>query len=196
MPNHPFNGDDTRRPTDKELFALYAHYPEINFETQAKSSLQAPPNQPHSSPLSHHEIGDQDSSCFSDSTTYTTPPRQPLIRTMTSPGSDTLSGFFRLVRSCGFEKDCEQNFTKLGCTVVSVSQALYSSPGLARNPSLKPRFLQLCQELWQPIFDASIRCGDHVWHVSRLKSLVAFNVKPTDEFLWSCYRQRAQLVVR
>lgn len=182
------------KPNDDDILSLCARYPEIKFEVGMETTAQES-DQFLSSPLSATDRDDGELTRLSDSTAHTTPLRGREILMNIQFAEDNLPWFLHLVQSSDLDDECSQIFVTLGHTINKLGEVI-RSPDLHVSSRSSVDVLRLSQSLLSPVSEVLVRIENYIQNVNRLKSLVAFNTQPTDDRLWSAYRQRSQLIIR
>jgi hypothetical protein len=175
---------DALAMTERELFSLYARYPEITFESECTERL--PECVEHfSSPRSNTEDVNDDSFQASSSTRHTTPLRHDL----SNSSNDEYTAFNRQLRDCDLPQASVQYFNSLEVRFVQIGR--YLNHDDAESPEF---ILQVSDLLVKQMRDSANSVNEQIHTISWVAELAPFNILPTDVALWSNYQQRASLV--
>ncbi|KAK5189872.1 hypothetical protein LTR99_004145 [Exophiala xenobiotica] len=181
--------------SESTLFSLYARYPEIKFESSHELRVT---DENFSSPCSN--VTDHDDTRLSresGSTAYTTPLRsQPSF--VEPPEGPNLAEFLERVRDTNLPDVCKNGFSDLARVIEDLSFLLSHSCSrtLDHPPRLdKEEILRQSDPLMKLLRRANLNVKDEVNNISFLKGLAPFVVIPSEQDLWSNYRQMARLIV-
>lgn len=173
--------------TERELFSLYARYPEINFESDSTEKLPEYVEQ-FSSPASNAEDPDEiDSFQASSSTRHTTPLKHDLF----SVSDDEYTAFCKQLRNCDLPSATVQYLNTLSSQILQMSRNL---DRVLADAGILGFVTQVCDGLVDQFKDSANNINEQLQSIAFLTELVPFNIIPTDVSLWSNYKQRASLV--
>jgi hypothetical protein len=181
---------DALAMTERELFSLYARYPEITFDSEIKSECtdKLPECVEHfSSPRSIAEDPNEDSFQASSSTRHTTPIRHDLFNT----SNDEYTAFSRQLRDCDLPPANVQYFNSLAARFLQIGRYL-NHPN--ENDDSTSFILQVADSLVKQMRNSASSVDVQIHTISWVADLAPFNILPTDVALWSNYQQRASLV--
>jgi hypothetical protein len=177
---------DALAMAERELFSLYARYPEITFESECTERL--PECVEHfSSPRSNAEDVNDDSFQASSSTRHTTPLRHDLFNT----SNDEYTAFCRQLRDSDLPQANVQYFNSLAARFIQIGRYLNHRHDDAESIDF---ILQVADSLVTQMQNSANSVDEQIHTISWVAELAPFNILPTDVALWSNYQQRAGLV--
>jgi len=185
---------------ERELFSLYALYPDITFDFPANTDLQHIGHRvaaEFSSPASTSEEGQHDegnASFASGSTAYTSPLR-PDQTIMTNTVVDEFQQYLALLRVTDLPDDVKRYYRSLGGQITRIGNVLFVDEANAVVPETVHELLRLSKILLSQLQYSIKAYNDQIASIDWLKSHAHFVVVPSNEALWSTYRQRADLIV-
>ena len=176
--------------TERELFSLYAQYPEIDFDPESTQKLPETSSEHFSSPASNTGERDEAASAqASNSTRHTTPLKHDILNTNASDG-DEYTVFCRQLRRCDLPPQAVQSLDSIGARFVQLGQAIMSG---GRQSSIAT---EISSSLLPQLQQSAYKIKEQIDTIDYITELAPFNISPTDISLWSNYRQRASLITK
>ena len=174
--------------TERELFSLYAQYPEIDFNPESPQKMAAF-SEHFSSPASNTGNCDEFTSVeASNSTRHTTPVKHDMFEADTDDG-DEYTSFCSHLQRCDlppqttrYLKSIGSACTHLGCCIIN------------EDVGEPAHITETVDSLLPQLQYSSSRIKEEIATIDYITELASFNIFPTDISLWSNYRQRAALV--
>lgn len=190
---------------DQELFSLFLQHPELQLgfdhEDAAKdvSKQHTTCEGAKGEALSLNTLKSKSGgSLFHTGHAFTSVLATPSPRLKSIPlGSQcipfgTWSEFVKVIQSSGLPAECLQYYTSLGKGFVTLRSTLSSMTQSNEQLSVPKLGKWLLKNISFSCEQATVQ----VQKISELKSLVAFNTRPSPTQLWSTYLQRAKLIVK
>lgn len=181
--------------TERELFSLYAQYPEIDFDPECCQKT-ADSSQHFSSPASNAGERDEiDSVQASDSTRHTTPLRHDLF-TAISANDNEYSLFCSKLRNCDLPPETVRYFRQIGSQFIQLGRLLmtHNTSNAVRRSEDPVR--EIANILLPQLEQSTTKVQQQIETIAFITEFAPFNILPTDISLWSNYKQRAFLICK
>ncbi|KAJ9634032.1 hypothetical protein H2204_006580 [Knufia peltigerae] len=182
--------------SESELSSLYERYPEIKFEINEEPLVAC---SQFSSPCSNDTDGDTSQlSAEAESTPCTTPSHRGSHLSDCHDG-DAILDFLDSVRRANLPDSCRNGFSNLTKLVDNLSHLFPSStdqhfeiPDGLDNQEILLHSEALLEQLQQ----VNLNVEEQVNSIAFVRGLAPFQVNPTEQDLWTNYRQKVQLIVQ
>lgn len=202
MAASPFNESSALSRTDRKLFSLYTTYPELNYDPEdcKAGTVSKSPSQTacfESSPSSDHQGHDEtDTSHQSNSTAHTTPIRPALVHGEARDQNEGFNDYLRHVQESDLPQECIVYFSWLGRSITDLGRHLFGIGHTLTPDGNRRRVDMLTKSIFDHIVYSTEQVDGQIRRLLHMISLGIFTCTPSEPYLWSVYRQRAQIVIR
>ena len=174
--------------TERELFSLYAQYPEIDFDPEPPQKMAA--FSEHFSSLASNtgNCDELTSVKASDSTRHTTPVKHDMFETGTDDGNEYTS-FCSHLQRCDLPPQTTRYLKSIGSAFTHLGRCMITEEG--GEPA---HITETVDSLLPQLQHSSSTIKEQIATIDYITELAPFNIFPTDISLWSNYRQRAVLI--
>lgn len=174
--------------TERELFSLYAQYPEIDFEPESHQKM-AKSNEHFSPPASNNGERDELASVeASNSTRHTTPLKHDMFAADTGDG-DEYNSFRSGLQRCDLPAQTTRYLRSIGSAFAQLGRCIIADDG--DEPA---HAIETVGGLLPQLQHSTSKIKEQIATIDYITELAPFSIFPTDISLWSNYRQRAALI--
>lgn len=188
--------DNCETISESELSSLYERYPEIKFEINEEPLIAG---SHFSSPCSNGTDGDNTQlSEESESTACTSPfhRRSPISG---SHDGHAMLDFLQDVQRANLPESCRNGFSNLTRLVDSLGRLFPSQTDqhfkLSRVLDNQEILVQ-SEALLEQLHQVNLNVEEQVNNIAFVRGLAPFTVNPSEQDLWTNYRQKVQLIVQ